>query len=142
VRATAPKRQVCGRDSNGNSSQTLGDSIRERVRNIKSCPTFADVSEAALHDVASSAVVRHFRRGEYIIQEGDLPAFLPLIPEGRVKIFKQSASGKNVTLGMHCPVQTVDGSATFEGRAHSVSAQFLDDVTIMRLRRDDYTVQA
>ena len=124
--------------SNNGCVNTLGDSPDKRLQGLKKCLCFDDLSEDALKEVAESANLRYFKRGAHILHEGDPPTFFQVIQEGRVKVFKQSTSGKDVILGVVSPGQALNGVVLFEPRPHSMSAQALDDVTIIRVRRDDY----
>ena len=125
-------------ESHGVRANALGDSRDKRLQGLSKCFCFDDLSEDALKEVAESADLRQFKRGEYILHEGDPPTFFQVILEGRVKVYKQSTSGKDVILGVVTVGQALNGVVLFEPRPHSMSAQALDDVTIVRVRREDY----
>lgn len=125
----------------GSSNQYFGNQkkhLDEKIQALKGCLCFTHLSEDLLKDAAASATLRRFKRGEFILQEGDLPIVFQVIQKGHVKIFKQTASGKNFIMSVLSPGQALNGVVVLEGRPHFVSAQALDDVSIIRVRREDY----
>jgi CRP-like cAMP-binding protein len=112
--------------------------LTEKIQGLKHCVCFTHLTEDSLKDAAVSATIRHYKRGEYILREGDLPSFYQVIQTGLVKILKQASSGRNFVLTVHSPGEVLNGVALVEGHPHFVSAQALDNVSIIRVRREDY----
>ena len=55
-----------------------------------------------------------------------------------MKLFKQSPSGKSFIHGVLSPGQTLNATALFGSRPHFVSAQAMEPLTLIRVRREDY----
>ena len=116
----------------------IGARLIEKIRGFQQSLPFKDLSEDALKDIAGASSFRHFKRGEFILKEGDPPNFFHLIFKGRVKLFKEAESGKHFIVNVGHPGDAVNSSALIEGSPHIVSAQALDDVIILRARREDF----
>ncbi len=114
------------------------DQQDQKISCFKECFTLNHLSDDVLKELASSAILRNYRKGEFILQEGDPPNFFQLIQKGRAKIFKQTTSGKDFIIGVMSPGQALNATVLVEGRPHFVSAQAMEATTVIRIRRQDY----
>ena len=105
---------------------------------FKQSPLFGHLSEAELSEIADLATPCHFAKGEFIFHEGDPPNFCYVIQEGRVKIFKESFSGKAFTVKVADRGDTLHAVVLFEGKPRWASAQAMDEVTLLRIRREEF----
>jgi CRP-like cAMP-binding protein len=88
--------------------------------------------------LASNASAYLFKKGELIFRENDPCRFFNIVKEGRVKNFKQSGSGKHFTASVAGPGDTLSTVVLFSGNPYFLSAQAMDDVVLLRVKRDDY----
>ena len=79
-----------------------------------------------------------FSKGTIIFQERDAPNFLYIVQKGRVKCFKQSGTGKHFVAYVANIGGSLNGIAVFSGLPHFLSAQAIEDVTLLRVKREDY----
>ena len=79
-----------------------------------------------------------FTKGTIIFREHDAPEFLYIVRKGRVKCFKQSGTGKHFVAYVANIGGSLNGIAVFSGLPHFLSAQAIEDVTLLRIRREDY----
>jgi CRP-like cAMP-binding protein len=117
--------------------QHQGD-LRDKIKVFKQSRHFADLSEDNLHNIASLATQCYFRKGEFIFREMDSPEFFYLLQAGRVKLFKESACGKNFTVGVLQPSETIHSAVLFDGTPRWASAQAMDEVTVLRIGREEF----
>jgi len=105
---------------------------------FKQSPIFASLDEDELKKIAGLATPRHFKKGEFIILEGDTPPSFYIIQEGRVKVFKQSSSGKDFTIGAFHRGDTFGEVAVFDGKPYPASAQAMDEAIVLTIRREEF----
>jgi CRP-like cAMP-binding protein len=79
---------------------------------------------AALRAVASP---RPFARGDALAREGDPPAFLGLVIEGRVKVVKAGAAGREVILHVMDPGKSFGIVPVLDGEPYPASVIAVED---------------
>jgi CRP/FNR family transcriptional regulator len=110
----------------------------DNVEVCRQSPCFAHLSEDKLNEIASLATSCYFRRGEFIFRQEEAPLFFHMIKEGRVKLFRQTAVGKNFTISVQSRGETVHSAVLFDGTPRWASAQAMDAVTILRISREEF----
>lgn len=99
------------------------------VTDIQTIPAFSKLCREALELVRRIAVERVFQPGQMIFLEGERSRGLWFLKEGRIRIFRASADGREQGLclmrsGMCC------GCPLFYGETNPASAQALDTVRV------------
>lgn len=105
---------------------------------FKNSPSLAHLNEQDLHELAGICVTRGFSKGDFIFLEGDILDFLYIVQEGRVKLSKGSLSGKSHTFSIAHNGDTLHGTTIFTGKPCWISAQAMDEVTLLCLARKDF----
>jgi CRP-like cAMP-binding protein len=95
-------------------------------------------SEKSIRQLAKCATTYVYKKGELIFRENDSCRFFHVVKEGRVKNFKQSGSGKHFTASVAGPGDTLSTVVLFSGNPYFLSAQAMDNVIVLRVKRDDY----
>ena len=103
----------------------------------QSSPYFRRLSEVDLERLASIAVSRAYDKGEVVFSEGDEPAYLHTIAEGRVKMVKQMPSGKEVILEIMGPGDPLGAVVAYEDRPYPATAVALEPVQALLLPRSE-----
>ena len=80
---------------------------------MKLCPLFADVSPENLEQLSSIVHQRKVQRGELLFSDGDTAKGFYIVAEGRVKVYKLSADGKERILHIVQPGSTFADAAIF-----------------------------
>jgi CRP-like cAMP-binding protein len=111
---------------------------KERYETLRASSTLATASEDTIAQLAPLATAHIFKKGELIFHENDPGRFFHVIREGRVKNFKQSGSGRHFTASVGGPGDTLNTIVLFSGNPYFLSAQAMDDVVLLRVKRDDY----
>jgi CRP/FNR family transcriptional regulator, anaerobic regulatory protein len=116
----------------------IGAELAKKIKCFQRFSAFKDLSEDSLTGIAAAASFRHFKKGEYIAHEGDPPTVFRLIFEGRVKYFKEAASGTHFIVNVGHPGDAINSSGLIAGWPQIASVQALDDVIILWTKREDF----
>ena len=114
------------------------DDYKERMEVFKHSPSFAQLSEDDLRELVALTTLRHFKKHDFIFHDGDRPDFFHVVQRGLVKLFKCSPSGKDVIIKVASSGDTLNAAALFGQKAYYVSAQAIDDVRVLSVRKNDY----
>jgi CRP-like cAMP-binding protein len=110
----------------------------ETFETLRVSYTLDNASENTIRQLAACATAYVFKKGELIFRENDPCRFFHVVKEGRVKNFKQSGSGKHFTASVAGPGDTLSTVVLFSGNPYFLSAQAMDNVVLLRVKRDDY----
>jgi len=97
---------------------------------MHSVPYFARLDTAAMEAAAARAISRNYERGAVIFLEGDPCAGLHIIEEGRVKLYKVSAEGREQVVKLLGPGEFFNEVAVFDGGPNPVSAMAALEATL------------
>jgi CRP/FNR family transcriptional regulator len=101
-------------------------------------PLFQRVPPEDRARLAAAGRIRHFDRGDDVFQEGEEPHVFVTVLEGRVKIYKRLASGKDLILQIFGVGDPLGAVAVYEGRPYPASAQALEPTTCLLLPRQTF----
>ncbi len=100
---------------------------------------FQGLAPVYLKKLAAIAYPKRYRKGEIIFQEGEKALGFYLVYEGRVKVFKESPSGREQILHLLGPGEPFGEVAVFSGRDYPANAAALTEVLLLYLPRQDFT---
>jgi len=109
-----------------------------KIAVFKQSPIFGHLSEDEFREIAGLARPRHFSKGEFIFLEGDTSDFCCVVQEGRVKLFKESFSGKVFTVKVAGRGDTLHAVVLFEEKPRWASAQAMDEVTLLCIKKEEF----
>lgn len=98
---------------------------------------FAAVADPSLRALAERGVVRRFRRGTILIQEGDTGDTLFVVLNGRLRVFSSGGDGareREVTFNVHGPGECV-GEMALDGGPRSASVIAVEPTTCAMVTR-------
>lgn len=101
-------------------------------------PLFLRVGPGDRALVAAASRLQTFDRGDDIFEEGDEPHSFVSVVEGRVKIYKRLASGKDLILQIFGVGDPLGAVAVFEGRPYPASAQAIEPTTCLLIPRQAF----
>jgi CRP/FNR family transcriptional regulator, nitrogen oxide reductase regulator len=110
-------------------------SIEEALRSVA---LFRSLSPEDRGRVAQFATVRSYARGETVFAEGDASELVYTVLEGRVKIVKSVAGGREVILEIFGPGDPLGAVVAYEGRPYPAMAVALEDAACLVLRRSPF----
>jgi CRP-like cAMP-binding protein len=105
---------------------------------LRRLPLFRRLAPADRAAIGEHARLKHFARGEELFREGDPGDALLVIVEGRVKIFKSTASGKQIILEIFGAGEPLGAVAVYEEVPFPASALALEDTTCLRVESRDF----
>jgi CRP-like cAMP-binding protein len=100
---------------------------------LRGLPLFSHLDEAALEAVARRTVIRQVPRDGVIFRRGDPCAGLYVVLEGRVRVYRASADGREQVIHAVGP-----GRALADGGPYPASARATEEARILFLPRDDF----
>lgn len=101
-------------------------------------PLFSGLSEEQLGQIGKIAVQKHFRRGEAVFWDGDPGTGFYVVLDGRVKIFKTSADGKEQILHIYGPGNPIGEVPVFSGNRFPANAQAIEKSLLLFFPRKDF----
>jgi CRP-like cAMP-binding protein len=97
---------------------------------------FSGLDPASLEAVASSCVIRHYRRDQFLWFEGDLGDYMVVIAKGRIKVVVTSKDGAELVLVTLGPAESLGELSVIDAGERSASAVTLEDTTVLRINRN------
>ena len=110
----------------------------EVARFLKQTSLFAILDDESVDRLANRTTMQRFSLGETIIEEGDEGRFAWLIFSGRVRVLKQSESGRQVTLGTQTVGEIFGEQSILTESPRSASVRAAEDVVLFRIDRLDF----
>jgi len=105
---------------------------------MKSCPLFADLSAEELKQLEAIVHRRKVQRGELLFSDGDAAKGFYVVVEGRVKVYKLSADGKERILHIVPPGSTFAEAAIFGDGNYPAYAEPLITSTLLFFPKRDF----
>jgi len=102
---------------------------------ISAIPLFNGLPADQLEAIKQIAIEKQLRKGEMIVSEGDDGRGFFVIAEGRIKVFKVSAEGKEQILHIFGPGQPFGEVPVFAGQRFPANAQAIDNAKVLFLPR-------
>ena len=109
-----------------------------RQARIAQVPLLAGLSAAETGALASVAVEKKFEAGRVLFHEGEKCQGMYLILDGRVRVFKTSPSGREITLAVETAPSPVAEVPLFDGGAYPASVAALEPVTAAFICTGDF----
>ena len=108
------------------------------IETLRRVPLFNDLSEAELELVAERASIRHYNNGEIIFSEGDACSELFIVRDGRVKILKSAANGRQQLLSIERAGNTLSELSVFDGSPYSATAEAAATTSVLCVQADRF----
>lgn len=105
---------------------------------LRGLPLFAHLDEAALDAVARRTVIRQAPRDSVIFRRGDPCAGLYVVLEGRVRVYRASADGREQVIHTIGAGRALAEVPLFDGGPYPASARAMEEARILFLPRDDF----
>lgn len=116
--------------------QTFDAGDDEKLWYLQSINIFADMNEADMRRLAERTQMRTYTRGRMIAQPDDPPETIYLIKEGRVKLSRYSAGGREQILAL-LERGDIFGERALVGAREALHCEAFEDTLICVLRRED-----
>ena len=110
----------------------------DRVEILKRSLIFSGLSEDELAELSEIATERTFDSGEFVFWDGDDPAWLYIVAEGKIKVLKHASSGKEFIIAFFGPGEMFGEVAVFENKPYPASAQAITETRVLGVKREDF----
>jgi CRP-like cAMP-binding protein len=112
--------------------------VSNHVELIAKIPLFAGLTGPELESVGARAVERRFAPEDSLFWEGDRAEGLFLLVEGAVKIFKTSASGREMMLDLVTAPSSIAELPLFDGGPYPASVRAVKPATTLFINKSDF----
>lgn len=98
----------------------------------------SEKQEHTLKELFEHSVVDRYKRKQLIFSEGNHPQYLFYVVKGKVKAFKTSEYGKELTVGLYAAGDFIGYTALLEESIYRVTAEALEETEIAIISRKDF----
>lgn len=105
---------------------------------LRRLSVFARLSDEALEAVALRTVTRTLPRGRLLFRRGDACHGLYAVVEGAVRVYRSNREGKEQTLHVQGPGQSIAEVPLFDGGPYPASARAEEESRVLFLSLDDF----
>jgi CRP/FNR family transcriptional regulator len=109
-------------------------SVRAQI--LRQSLIFASLNDDELTELASLAIERAFKPGEFIFWEGAVPDWFYMVAKGRIKVVKHSTSGKEFIIAFFGPGEMFGEVAVFENKPYPATAQAVAETSVLGIKRE------
>lgn len=109
----------------------------EKISCMKELSLFSNLDYLEREKVGKLAGKKVYYKGDFIFREGDPANTIYLVKYGRVRLFKVSPEGKEITLDILKEDDLLGESTLFEEAVHTMNAQVLEKTFICSCSRSD-----
>ncbi|HEY9555418.1 MAG TPA: Crp/Fnr family transcriptional regulator [Acidimicrobiales bacterium] len=100
---------------------------------IRGTELFAELDDAALQEVAQSAVSRELRRGDVLFSEGTAPQHLYVVEDGRIAIASKSIDGRESVFALMERGELFGEMGLLDGEGRSAEARALEPSRVIEV---------
>ena len=105
---------------------------------LSSLPLFRTLGEPEMQALASRVIEKTYAAGEVLFFEGEACDGMFIVAHGKVKIYKTSSSGREMTIAMESAPSTVAELPMFDGGAYPASVRAVTDVVALFFHKRDF----
>ncbi len=116
----------------------MAETKMDAFSTLRKTPLFATLDDQQFAFLRNHVVERHFAAGEQIFGEGEPCTGLFVVQSGNVRIYKNSASGREQTLSIEGPGGTVAELPVFDGGNYPASVQAVTDATMVFVSKQGF----
>ncbi len=94
---------------------------------LKDMPLFAKLSKEQIESLQSHLIIKHYKKDSIVFYEGDESAYLHILLDGEVRLFKTSPQGRQVHIHNFDAPEIIALFAAFERIPFPASCEFFTD---------------
>lgn len=107
---------------------------------MKELAIFSTMEFAEREKIGALAGKKVYRKNEFIFREGESADSIYLVKYGRVKLFKVSGGGKEITLDILKEDDIFGENTFFDDSEHAMNAQALEDTFICSCNKEHFSL--
>jgi CRP/FNR family transcriptional regulator len=108
------------------------------MKEIKKITVFATLSDSDLNDIKEYFTVEELRKKDTVFAEGDPSDMLYGVLDGKVKITKISAEGKEIIIEVISPGDVFGAVAVMRGFPYPANAVAMEDSRLLKISRTNF----
>ncbi len=112
--------------------------VTDKAQILGKSSIFASLDNDELNALAALSVERKLRTDEFVFWEGDAPEWFYIVAGGRVKVLRQTSSGKEFIIAFFEPGEMFGEAAAFQNRPYPASAQAASASKVLRIKKQDF----
>lgn len=116
----------------------MAETRRVSEEDLRRAPLFRRLAAEDLERLARVALLRSWKKGETLFEEGDPSDNFLVVTSGRVKVFKVTPDGRHLILEIFGPGDPVGAVAVYEERPYPATGIALEDAEAMAIPRRDF----
>src|SRR5699024_7900360 len=97
--------------------------------------------EEVFQQLFENSKTNKYKKNQEIFSEGNYPQYLFYLKSGKIKAYKTSESGKELTVGLYTSGDFLGYIALLEESSYRISAQTLSGCELLLISRDDFSEQ-
>jgi CRP-like cAMP-binding protein len=101
-------------------------------------PLFSGLSETQLNQIGKIAQKKNYKRGEAVFWDGDPGVGFYVVADGKIKVYKTSADGKEQILHIYGPGHPFGEVPVFSGSRFPANAQAIEKSLLLFFPRKDF----
>ena len=105
---------------------------------LRSAPLFAGLDDETWTTLSERLTMRSLRRGQHLFREGDPGEALHVLVDGKVKICRTSADGRENVIAILGPGDLLGELAIFDSQPRGATATAVVDSTLATLAESDF----
>lgn len=100
---------------------------------LKETPLFQELGENVIAYLADDFRIRHYRKGEIVVHQGDESRSLFVVMRGKVRIYHLNPAGEETTVTILSPRQLIGEFALIDGQPRSATVQAITATTLLEM---------
>jgi CRP/FNR family transcriptional regulator len=103
------------------------------VQSVREIQLFSQLSDDQLKELEKISILKSFYADEILFYEGDEPAYLYILTEGLLRLYKTDNKSNEVYLHQFVPVTMVAEAACFEDMPFPATARFVTKGQVLKI---------
>lgn len=112
----------------------------KKIQCMKELAIFSTLEFTEREKIGAMAVKKVYRKNEFVFREGEPADSIYLIKYGRVRLFKVSGGGKEITLDILKENDIFGENTFFDDSEHTMNAQAVEDTFICSCNKELFTL--
>ncbi len=106
---------------------------------LRSCQLFTGLPAADIESVASFAVTKHLGKDDYLFREGDPARGFYVVQQGRIKVHRVSAAGKEQVIYVFRPAESFAEATLASDGGYPADARATEPSVILLIPKREFT---
>jgi len=112
--------------------------MKNNTEFLKYIPMFSELDDEALDKIAEIGISKKYTEDSVILFEKDSGSAVFIIIEGKVKVFRFGADGKEVIISILGEYNIFGEMSLFDGQGNSAHVTAMEDTSIFIINHDDF----